>query len=303
MINSVGGRLILERQQEILGEEQVANVVGSNGRDFVSTVFKTQGVNTLTTDRADLVDMLAGNDAVLAGAGHDTVFGRQGNDRLFGEGRGDTLSGNDGGDHLDGGRGNDRLFGDTGNDLLVGRLGNDALFGGAGDDVSIGGAGNDFIQEDDTGNDRLFGGAGDDIFFGGAGDDRLRGGAGNDFMRGMGGDDRIRGGSGQDAVIGDGGDDRLRGGAGSDGFVFERPVLFDVSATDKDVILDFTKGEDKIRLLGFGPEATQFSDLDISMSREGSVIELSGFFGSSLGTHTITVLNVTNLASSDFLFA
>jgi Ca2+-binding RTX toxin-like protein len=246
----------------------MANVLGSNRFDFVSTVFKTRGVDTLTSD---------------------TVFGRLGNDRLYGEAGADTLFGNDGRDRLDGGAGNDDLFGDEGRDRLIGRAGNDRLFGGPDDDVSIGGAGNDFIQ-DDTGDDRL------------AGRDRLYGGAGNDFMRGIGGNDFISGGAGNDAVIGDGGDDCLKGGTGADGFIFERPVQFSVSRTDNDVILDFTQGQDRIRLLGFAPDAARFEDLDIRTQGGSSVIELSALFETPKGTHTITVLGVTDLGSGDFLF-
>jgi hypothetical protein len=60
--------------------------------------------------------------------------------------------------------------------------------------------------------------------------------------------------------------------------------------------------EDRISLLGFSPDATNFEDLDITTTCGNSVIELSSYFGLPEGTHTVTVLGVTDLGNTDFQF-
>ncbi len=119
------------------------------------------------------LDMLDGDDAVIARGGNDIVFGGAGKDVLDGGADNDTLHG---------GIGNDRLFGASGNDTLNGDDGDDLLAGGDGVDT-------------------LNGGAGIDVLRGGKGDDNLQGGDGNDLLQGDRGADTLTGGLGHDTYI------------------------------------------------------------------------------------------------------
>lgn len=163
----------------------------------------------------------ANGGVTIGGAAAEAIIGTQGGDRLVGGGGGDTLNGRLGSDTAMGGDGNDRLLGMAGADHLHGEAGHDRLAGGADRDTLDGGAGNDLLDGGD-GNDRLLGGDGIDVMGGGAGADTLIGGAGGD---------------------------RLTGGAGRDVFVLR--ALADspfAPGGARDRILDFTPGQDAIRL-------------------------------------------------------
>lgn len=153
-----------------------------------------------------------GGNNVLVGTGNaDTIFALGGDDAVFGMGGDDTIDGGNGNDFLMGGGGNDRVLGDAGNDLLFGGDGNDSLLGG-------------------TGNDQLWGGNGADLLQGDAGNDRLDGGTGAD---------RLTGGAGAD---------RLEGGSGADVFVYASVLDSAPGGGNRDQIVDFTRGVDKIDL-------------------------------------------------------
>ena len=109
-------------------------------------------IQTIKTNRKDVLDGGNGSDVIEGGFGKDTLNGGAGNDTL------------------DGGFGRDLLNGDDGNDFLIGGFGRDTLNGGAGDDILEGG----FAP------DNLDGGTGDDTLIGGRGRDILTGGAGMD---------------------------------------------------------------------------------------------------------------------------
>jgi len=79
-------------------------------------------------------------------------------------------------------------------------------------------------------NDVLTGDSKDNILTGGAGNDKLSGGAGNDTL------------------IGGTGQDILTGGAGNDKFVFNSVSEMGKWAGQRDIITDFTQGQDKIDL-------------------------------------------------------
>jgi Ca2+-binding RTX toxin-like protein len=96
------------------------------------------------------------------------------------------------------------------------------------------------------------------------GDDRLTGGVGDDRILGLNGQDTMSGGAGNDILQGGGGADRMTGGADADTFVFtsiadsapnasgfisNNPVFNRTSGAGvRDVITDFTLGEDRIDL-------------------------------------------------------
>ncbi|MBL6080019.1 family 16 glycosylhydrolase [Belnapia sp. T18] len=119
---------------------------------------------------------------------------------------------------------NDHVRGLSGSDRILGRDGNDSLDGGYGDD-------------------RLLGGGGADRLLGQQGADTLRGGNGDDHLDGGSGADQVIGGRGADTLTGgrDHDHDLLTGSAGADRFVFG-------GAIGRDVVTDFTPGEDRIDL-------------------------------------------------------
>jgi len=198
-------------------------------------------------DSTNFVYAGLGNDTVRAGFGDDTVYGGRGNDMIFGQ------------------MGNDRLKGGAGNDTIDGGLGLDVISGGAGNDEIIGGPVWPIYYIALSAGDSSTGPA-EITPLGGVGD-RLFGGLGNDVITGSYLNDFLAGGRGRDVLTGGYGNDRLAGGRGADNFVFD-------SSTDegRDVITDFTTGQDKIALTG-----DIFSSIDaVAACGENTVITLAG---------------------------
>ena len=146
------------------------------------------------------------------------------------------------------------------------------------------------------GNDSLDGGSGNDVVLGGDGRDKIKGGSGNDVIDGGNGNDTINAGSGDDTIDGGSGVDRFflgagddvaSGGAGADTFIFRTE---DASASDQDVITDFTLGEDILDLtqLELGGTAEDWLASNASLTQEGSV-EIS------IGQATLTLLDHQDL--------
>lgn len=147
-------------------------------------------------------------------------------------------------------RGNDRITGCDAPDVFSGFHGHDLMSGRGSADTLNGGRGNDTLNGDD-GRDRLRGDSGNDSLFGGHQGDVLQGGSGNDLLSGGDGNDGLDGGEGDDRLIGGFGADSLRGGAGADLFVYQTLPAANVlesgpSPSRRDVITDFTPGEDRI---------------------------------------------------------
>ena len=159
----------------------------------------------------------------------NVISGNAANDYIVGDVGSDVIFGGEGEDIIRGGLGSDEVNGGIGNDLLGGDLGDDAVFGGEGNDQIYGG----------LGNDNLYGQEGNDYLMGDSGNDKIYGGEGNDHILGWSGDDVISGGLGAD---------RLQGDEGKDVFTFES--LRDSSLNSSDLIVDFTKGSDKIDFSG-----------------------------------------------------
>ena len=129
----------------------------------------------------------------------------------------------------------DTLLGAMKSDVVFGSASGDCILGLAGDDLLVGGIGNDALYGND-GNDTVYGDQGEDVLSGGTGDDFLVGG--NDK-------DQLFGDAGNDHLVGGLGNDILTGGAGNDCFVFDTILN---ATTNRDLILDFTSGQDKIEL-------------------------------------------------------
>ena len=180
--------------------------------------------------------VLAGIEAVLAGAGADTLRGSAAGDRMEGGEGDDLLLAGAGADTLAGGTGRDTVdYGASAGAVSVSGGAHGGVFALGGDaegDVLssveglVGSAGDDLLAGNDAAN-RLAGGAGDDLLVGGRGADTLEGGEGTDSADystsstriwvdlgtgsaagGAAASDRL---SGIEVVIGSTGDDTLRG--------------------------------------------------------------------------------------------
>lgn len=172
-------------------------------------------------DTDQVIEVLAGDDAVYADDGSDEVFG----------GSGDYM--------LDGGRGNDVLHGGPGNDRLLGTKGDDMLYGNEGDDRLAGGNGNDYLE----------GGDGVDTLRGGKGNDHLVGGSGDDFLFGEDGIDRLEGGEGMDTYVFDGYDDLVESDNGLRTEIVDAPdgssrIFFQGGLNAEDIMLVNQPGPD-----------------------------------------------------------
>ena len=116
-----------------------------------------------------------------------------------------------------------------------------------------GGAGDDLLYGFDR-DDRIDGGAGADLLDGGAGADRLYGGAGVDALKG---------GAGADLLAGGAGVDTLTGGEGKDWFTLHQGAL--TSDNTLDVVTDFTRGEDKIKVDASGGDSGTLEELKTTL--------------------------------------
>lgn len=160
---------------------------------------------------------------------------------------------------------------------LTGTSAANRLQGGAGATTMSGLDGSDWMDAG-AGADRLFGGNGNDSLYGNADNDILYGGTGNDYLSGGSGNDKLDGGSSNDI---------LRGGSGSDQFLFR-------TTSNKDTILDFQDGVDKIRIIG-GPSSIS----GLTRTQVGDDVEIK--FGTTV-IH-VDAMTLAELTSADFLFA
>lgn len=225
--------------------------------------------------------------------------GTAANEFAYGSGGDDTLTGYSGKDVLHGGFGDDSLSGNSGDDLLVGNAGDDRVYGGSGDDELDGGDGHDTLSAS-TGDDFAYGGDGNDLIAGGDGADRLLGERGDDRLNGGGGNDTLAGGDGRDTLIGSAGKDTLTGGAGPDQFLF-MPGHSRPGGSLRDVVTDFTSGEDvlDLRALGITDMAAQ-----VSMQAVGSGLILHVDLdsdGFDYADFAVRLAGVSSLAASDLL--
>ncbi len=81
-----------------------------------------------------------------------------------------------------------------------------------------------------------------------SGNDAVTGNFGVDMLRGLAGSDTLQGLGGNDLLIGGAGRDFLSGGDGSDTFRFNFASESGTTGTTRDVITDFSRGQDKIEV-------------------------------------------------------
>jgi len=259
---------------------------------------RTTSIDTVTSSvnwtlGANLENLfLAGAAASGTGnAANNRIEGNAGHNRLSGMAGQDTLIGNGGNDTLDGGAGVDTILFISGTAVSVNLANPGSQNTGWGVDRIANienvttGAGNDRINGSNLGN-RLEGGAGNDLLVGIGGNDPLWGGSGEDQLIGGQGHDALWGQAGNDRLQGSEGNDTLSGGAGRDFFIFAKN-------SGQDVILDFTLGQDRIRILSGEDD---LSDLRIRDSGPDALVNFAG------GQITLRNVDHTALDADDFLF-
>lgn len=289
------------------------NINGDDGNDSLSGgdgndhVHGGNGDDTLKGDGGnDTLGGGDGNDRLIADSG-DRLYGDNGNDtyvlggltsirHMWDSGGIDTIEtsitrnltefdpspGGDGFDFFDienatvSGAANGTRVDLTGNDLnntLTGHNGVNSLSGGLGNDSLVGNGGNDTLNGGEN-NDTLSGGDNNDSLLGGNGNDSLLGGAGNDILLG---------GNNNDTLVGGAGKDTMTGGANNDRFVFLSTGDSGTSASTRDIILDFVKGQDKIDLSAIDAKTVKDSGNDSFSSKlvKGTA---STSFGGKQGT-------------------
>ncbi len=276
-------------------------------------------------------DRIVGNDGanlLIGQAGDDTIWGGGGNDRMQGRAGNDLIFGENGDDIVFGGDGNDIVYGGAGRDVLAGDAGNDSLFGGddATTDVLRGGAGDDWL-DGGPGYDVMYGGLGNDTVVASQSNDgvieyanqgwdlviaRVTGsftlpsyveelvldgattGIGNELsnrITGTAAAEIMFGRAGNDTLTGGGGNDILYGEAGRDTFVF-------APGSGLDAVADFTPGQDRVMLQGFG--FANFTEL-MAAARDGAngvildlasgdSVQLAGVASSALGADDFVFL-------------
>jgi Ca2+-binding RTX toxin-like protein len=273
----------------------------------------------------------------------DTIHGLGGNDFIFGLGGADNIFGDGDDDDLHGGDGNDDISGGEGNDILRGGNDDDDLFGDAGADTFRGGDGTDTVDYGDsltgvTASLRtglgLGGDAQGDTYFtvenlkGSGHADKLIGNDLNNELQGNGGDDTLVGGLGTDTLGGGSGIDTLRGGLGKD--ILDGGLdsdVFDfnsknesVKGANRDVIFDFSgieggeldridlrsidakdgiNGNQKFKFVGEQDFHDRKGELHI-VKKVGFVIVEGDIDGNGKADFQIQV-EVSNLAEGDFI--
>jgi Ca2+-binding RTX toxin-like protein len=223
-INGIGNEL----NNSIAGNFQNNILKGEAGNDFLG--FRGRIISNFELGLVDLGD--SGDDRLDGGTGDDNMAGGTGNDTYVVDSLGDivielvdTVPDPETGFIFQGGI--DTV--ESSVSFTLGNLVENLTLTGT---AALDGTGNS-LKNTITGNSNvnvLNGQAGDDILLGGAGADVMRGGAGND------------------ALVGGRGNDVLTGGEGADSFIFDIGSAYRQSAIGKDVIKDFTIGQDKIVL-------------------------------------------------------
>lgn len=223
-----------------------------------------EGKLVLGTADSETLEGTASHDTIDSGAGDDLMLGGAGDDLYrwaFGSGN-DTISDSRGTDTLSIHAGSSEVqftaTGDDYSDLTISLYGQKLVIE------------NYFLTAEDGGTIENIafsdgqvwqighiwkllqvreGGSKDDVIYGKSGKDNLKGNDGDDALFGGKGDDALAGGRGNDKLVGGSGSDVLTGGSDRDTFAFGSKSDVGLGKY-RDVIVDFTRGKDKIDLSG-----------------------------------------------------
>jgi hypothetical protein len=218
------------------------DVIGGGGVDTIVNTGTIQGKVLLGNgdDKytggkfVDLVHDSNGSDTIVLGAGNDEYVAT-GSAGLDGT---DTIDGGAGIDHYNAGNATDQVL------INLDTIQHGTLAANTATGTNVAGAFKDTIKNFEN----ATGGSGVDALHGSAAANTLDGGGGNDDLYGYGGNDILNGGAGLDFLTGGAGRDSLYGGPGTDFFVFESLTDSGPTKGTRDVIQDFTSGEDFIIL-------------------------------------------------------
>jgi Ca2+-binding RTX toxin-like protein len=208
---------------------------------------------------ADFIPGREGDDAIFAGPGDDTIAG----DNIPVPAPGERLQGGPF-VSIDFGPYPPRIRGETpGDNLILAGSGDDSVLAGFGSDIVFGQDGDDTIfgfgaaGTSPVGNAEIVGADGPDWLSGGDGDDFVLGGGGGDLLDGGTGRDTLGGGVGADTLIGGAGRDVFLYGLGLEpgvsGFASRRDT--GVGPGNRDVVLDFHRGQDLLDLSNYRPSS------------------------------------------------
>lgn len=236
------------------------------GANLENLILEGSGINGTGNE---LNNSIAGNfqSNVLSGGAGDDGLGFRGNIINNFE-RGLVDLGDFGDDRLDGGLGNDNMAGGIGNDTYVVDSVGDVvielidtvpdpetgfIFQGGIDTVesSVSFTLGNLVENLTLTGTTALNGTGnelDNTLTGNNSANVLDGQAGNDVLLGLGGNDVLRGGVGNDTLTSGRGRDVMTGGGGADAFVFDIGSAYRQAAIGKDIIRDFTVGQDTIVL-------------------------------------------------------
>ncbi len=275
---------------------------GGAGIDTVSYANATAAVN---------VTLASNTEQDTGGAGFDTLLnienltGSKYNDTRTGNAAANVLNGGAGADTMTGGNGNDTYYvnhaSDVVNEVLAG--GTDTVFSTLLAYTLRANVEKGVVQGTVVGN--LTGNALANTLTGNAAANQLNGGAGNDTLNGKAGNDILIGGAAKDV---------LTGGVGNDVFDFNTLAESGLTATTRDVITDFVRGQDKIDLstidantaLAGNQAFTGLIGANVAFTKAGQLKLNAGvLYGNTdadvAAEFSIALTGITTLTNTDFV--
>ena len=281
-IENLTGSAFNDRLVGDSGNNVLSGLAGNDeliGNDGDDTLDGGTGNDSMTGGNGDdtyVVDSTSDVVVESAGGGNDTVRTNRATYSLVSQPEVEnivytgnsttTLTGNAADNSIQGGAKADKIDGKAGADTMSGGLGGDTYFVDNVGDVVIeaGGGGTDKVNSEVTytlanfvDNLTLTGSAAIDgtgnssknTITGNTAANTLHGLGNDDTLIGLGGNDRLEGGDGADVLRGGAGADVLIGGSGNDKFDYDSITESGLGA-DRDEVLDFVKGQDRIDLAG-----------------------------------------------------
>lgn len=286
------------------GERGDDTMVGGGGDD-------TYRVNSTGDVVVELTD--AGNDLVIAytdvtlSANVESVDLRGTASAATGNGSDNTITGNGHANMLSGLGGRDSIEGGSGDDTIDGGAGADTMLGGTGDDYYvIGLPTDDVVEMRSEGIDTVLSYVdgytlGDhverlEIGYGrvaGAGNslgNRIFGNDEDNIISGLGGDDTLIGGKGQDLMSLGAGEDEVWIGAGDSG----------TSAATRDIITDFTRGDDLLDLSAIDADTTAAGHQAFDFVGTGAIVDAGDLGFRAYGSKVIVIGDTDGDGAVDF---
>lgn len=321
LVSGVNTKIVIGKQAEIHADQGIyataagLNVINRGEIDSTSTAISNSasstiknfgdisgdvGISTLGTSK-----VINGEDGMIQGDFAGVIMAVGSDSTLINHG---LISGNDFAVRLINGGENeiintgtihgDILFG-LGDDLLDTSKGvfDGTVTGGDGNDIyKIGKNAIDIIEENDHGIDGVYSSLThelneyvENLYLVGKKAADAWGNDEDNILTGNKGRNTLIGGEGDDVIGGGRGNDAMKGDDGTDTFVFKRDG-------DHDIVVDFVKSEDKIKLVDFD-NASNFTELETRMSQHDNDVWIQLGHGDRL---IIANADLEDLQPSDF---